>query len=167
MNATEDFKNAMGLIPLRYQKAVITLLAPHFSPEMLAVSVDYLNREEPSPLNPNEVIELVFKIVSDVTGVTDFRSSKSRTRKSEFVFARQLAMFAIYSALPQYGYGQVGKLFTPQFDHATIIYASKSMEARYAADKSSREVINAVADIMAEHSLYAFQNRLKIIQLIA
>jgi len=165
MNVTDDFKNAMGLVPLRYQKAVLTLLAPHFSPEMLAVSVEYLRKDETHELSPPEIIELIFKVVGDITGLREFR--KCKTRKADFVFSRQLAMFTLYNSVPHFSYQYVANLFTPRFDHATTVHACKSMEARYSTNKATRETINDLANILAEYGLYGLQNRLNLITRIA
>jgi hypothetical protein len=165
MNAANNLHEAMKFVPLRSHKAVLTILGPYFNPEMLAAAVNYVERFEALPMGPEEITEIIFKLVGDITENTTFR--KSKTRKVEFVFSRQLAMFAIYTEVPQYSLQKVAHLFTPKYDHATVLHACKSMEARYAASKSSRETINALAQLMAEHSLYSFQNRLETITVIA
>lgn len=161
MNAREDFNQAIRLMPMRYQKTILTALAPHFNPEMLAMSIDYLQRFETKVLTPNDISELIFKLVSDITGVMDFRDST--TRKIEFAFSRQLAMFALYNEVPQFSYQYVANLFGNKFDHATVVHACKSMEARYSSDKSSRQTIDALANLMAEQSLFTFKNKLESI----
>jgi hypothetical protein len=165
MNAQNNLHEAMKFVPLRSQKAVLTILGPYFTPEMLAVAVDHIERFETLPMGPEEITEIIFKLVGDLTENPNFR--KSKTRKVEFVFPRQLAMFAIYTEIPQYSLQTVANLFTPKYDHATVVHSCKSMEARYASNKSSRETISALASLMAEHSLYGFQNKLETITVIA
>lgn len=165
MNAASNLHEAMKFVPLRSQKALLTILGPYFSPEMLAAAVDHIERFETLPMGPEEITEIIFKLIADITENATFR--KSKTRKAEVIFPRQLAMFAIYTEIPQYSLQTVANLFTPKYDHATVVHACKSMEARYAANKSSRDVINTLASLMAEHSLYGFQNKLQTIAVIA
>jgi hypothetical protein len=165
MTARNDLNEALQLIPLRSQKTVLTILEPYFKPEMFLASFDYLEQLEQRPLGTDEISEIIFRLVSDLTGVTTFRKTKSR--KSELVFARQLAMFALYTECHNLSLQKVANLFLIKFNHATVLHGIKSMEARYSSNKGSREIIDALASLMAEHSLTTFKGRLKTIELIA
>ena len=165
MNSRNDLQEALQLIPLRSQKTVLTILEPYFKPEMVEASAQYLEQLEQRPLGTDEISEIIFRLVSDLTGVATFR--KAKTRKSESVFARQLVMFAIYTECPNLSLQKVANLFLLKFNHATVLHGIRSMEARYSSNKPSRELIDALASMMAEHSLFTFQGRLKTIEVIA
>jgi hypothetical protein len=164
MNAKIDLNEAMKFVPLRSQKAVLSILGPHFSPEMLAASVEYLERFEARPLQPNDVAEIIFKIVSDLTGVENIRDTTTRKRK--LVFARQMAMIAVYTEVATMSYEYIGSLFNPKRDHATVMHACKCIEAQYASDKATRDLLNSLTELLAEHSLYSLKNRFESINLL-
>jgi len=164
MNAKSDLNEAMKFVPLRSQRAVLAILGPHFSPEMLAASVEHIERFETHPLQPNDIAEIIFKIVSDLTGVENIR--ETTTRKRKLVFARQLAMIAIYTEVSTMSYEFIGGLFNPKRDHATVMHACKCIEAQYSSDKATRELLNSLTELLAEHSLYALKHRLELIPLL-
>lgn len=165
MNANETLKTATALIPHRYQKRVITLLGPHFSPEMLAEAVTYLESLEEAPMGPDEITELIFKLVGEITGVENIAATTSR--RFNQVLSRQMAMLALYLEIPGATFVMVGKLFEHQFDHASVVHAKKSMEIRYSCDPQTRNKLNELAKYLSEKNLSGLTNFLPQIDILA
>lgn len=165
MNANETLKTATALIPQRYQKRVITLLTPHFNPEMLAEAVTYLEGLEEPPLGPEEITELVFKLVGEITGVENIAATKSR--KFLEVLSRQMVMLALYLELPGATFEMIGKLFEHKFDHASVLHAKKSMEIRFSCDPNTRNKLNELAKYLSEKNLNGLTNFLPQIDILA
>ena len=165
MNENETLKTASALIPHRYQKKVITLLMPHFTPEMVAEAVTYIEGLEEAPMASDEIIEFVFKLVSELTGVDNIAQSKSRKHKE--VLSRQLVMLALYYEVTGASFDMIGKLFAHKFDHATVIHAKKSMVARYSCDLQTRNKLNDLAQYLSEKNLKGLAHFLPQIEIIA
>ena len=165
MTANETLKTATALIPHRYQKRVISLLMPHFSPEMMAEAATYLETLEEAPLAPEEITEHVFKIVSELTGVENIAQSTSRKHKE--VLSRQMVMLALYLELPGATFENIGKLFEHKFDHASVIHAKKSMETRYSCDSHTRNKLNELAKCLSDKNLKGLAHFLPQIEILA
>ena len=164
MNAEETLKLSLSVIPNNSRKEVLTLLAPYFNPEMLAASVEYLERYEPTPVPPHLRAELIFELIAEFTGNLHFRTSK--TKLNEFVFARYLAMLAIKHEVPEYSLKTIGKLFNPSYNHATVIHGLKHMANRYSIDKTTRQVLTHLCEILAQNGLYATAEALSKIAIV-
>lgn len=165
MTANETLKTATALIPHRYQKRVITLLSPHFNPEMLAEAVTYLESLEDAPMGADEITELVFKLVSEITGVDNIAGTISR--KFNEVLSRQMVMIALYKEIPGATFEMVGKSFEHKFDHASVVHAKKSMEIRYSCDPKTREKLNELAKYLSEKNLNGLAHFLPQIEILA
>lgn len=157
MSAEETLQQIMELIPSSNRRDVLLLLEPHLSPEMLAVVVSYIDRFNTPVMGSNEVVEVVFSLVAELTGTDDFRQSKSR--EVRYAFPRQLAMFVIYNEIPEYSYRNCAELFSHKFDHATAIHACKSMENRYTTDKTTRQRIDLLITLLTNRGLYGTRDR--------
>jgi len=163
MSAEEILQQAVELIPNSNRRNVLTLLAPHFSPEMLAASVRYLERFETAVMGSDEIVKLVFELVAELTDVPDFRQRK--TRQFQYVFPRQLAMFVIYNEIPEYSYRNCAELFAHKFDHATAINACHSIKDRYATDKTTRQRVDNLVSALVARGLFGTQKELESINI--
>jgi chromosomal replication initiation ATPase DnaA len=132
---------------------------------MLAEAVTYLEGLEEPPLGPEEITELVFKLVGEITGVENIASTTSR-RFAE-VLSRQMVMFTLYLEVPGASFDLIGKLFAHKFDHATVIHAKKSLVARYSCDPQTRNKLNELAKYLSEKNLSGLTNFLPQIDILA
>ncbi len=165
MNATETLKTASALIPQRYQKKVITLLMPHFTPEMMAEAITYLEGLEVDPMGAEQITEFVFKMVSELTGVENI--GKTTSRRFNEVLSRQMVMVALYFELPGATFENIGKLFHHKYDHASVIHAKKSMAIRYSCDPQTRNKLNDLAKCLSEKNLNGLAHFLPQIEILA
>ena len=165
MSAKTQLNHVTGLIPLRYHREILSLLSPHFDVEMSEAVEDYLSNIAAAPMSPFAVTELVFRLVTEITGVEHIRETK--TREFPKVFARQLAMVAIYCEIENSTYKSVGELFSANFDHASVIHAKKAIEGRYAADLPARKKINMLIKFLEEKNLTSTRDYFAKIEKIA
>jgi chromosomal replication initiation ATPase DnaA len=162
MSAETDFEKLLLLIPHRYHCEALNLLNQYLSPEMKWEANDYLKFYKKEPEAPAEIIKVIFQIVGEVTGVENVRDTKRRIYNE--VMARQLAMYAIYYELTNFGLSMVGQAFTHKFDHATVINAKKSIESHYATDGEFRRMFNQVAALMEKQGLTNLKARISILK---
>lgn len=162
MTAKTDFEKLSLFIPHRYHIESLELLRPYLSPEMVAEVNTYLSTFISEPTAPNEVINVIFKLISEATGVANVRDTKRRLFTE--VMARQMAMYAIYYEIPSYALATVGKVFTHQFNHATVINAHKAIESHYATDGDFRRLFNQLSELMAKQGLGNLKNRISILK---
>jgi chromosomal replication initiation ATPase DnaA len=165
MTENETLKTATALIPHRYQKKVITLLSAHFTPEMMAEAITYLEALEEPPLGPEEITELVFKLVGEITGIENIAATTSR--RFHEVLSRQMVMLTLYLEVPGATFDLVGKLFEHKFDHASVMHAKKSMEIRYSCDSKTRDKLNELAKYLTEKNLNGLAHFLPQIDILA
>ena len=165
MSAKIQLNHVTGLIPLRHQREILSLLSPHFDVEMSEAVQDYLSNIASAPMAPFAVTELVFRLVTEITGVENIRETKTRTFSN--VFARQIAMVAIYCEIENSTYKSVGELFAANFDHASVIHAKKSIESRYSTDIPARKKINILIKFLAEKNLTGTRDHFAKIEKIA
>jgi len=165
MSAKIQLNHVTGLIPLRYHREILSLLSPHFDVEMSEAVEDYLSSLAATPMSPFAVTELVFRLVTEITGVENIRETKTRTFST--VFARQIAMVAIYCEIENSTYKSVGELFAANFDHASVIHAKKSIESRYSTDLPARKKINMLIKFLAEKNLTGTRDHFAKIEKIA
>ena len=164
MNAKTDFEKLSVIIPHRYHVDAIELLRPYLSPEMLSETDEYMANFKLVPIAPKEVINAVFRLVGELTGITNVQHTNKRLHPE--VTARQLAMYALYYEIPNFSLASVGHAFTHKFNHATVINAHKSIEAFYATNLEFRKLINQLADNLSEMNLSNLKARLTILKTI-
>lgn len=86
-------------------------------------------------------INQIQKIVSNITGVS-IDQMNLRTRKREIVEARQLTMYFCY-AFTNNSLSQIG-LNIGGLDHATVLYANKTIENLTLTNKTIRIKVNTI-----------------------
>ncbi len=164
MSAYESLAQAIDLVSVQNRRALFTLLGPYFNPEMLAASVNYLERFNVPALTPNEIANKIFELIAEASGLEDYR--ESTTKKTPYVHTRQLAMFVLYTEIPEFSYQQVGNLFLKRFGHATVLHACQATEERYSCDRATRDRLNKLTASLANHGMFATRERLAKIQII-
>lgn len=164
MSAYETLAKAIDLVSVQNRRALFTLLRPYFNPEMLAASVNYLERFNVPALTPNEIADKIFELIAEASGLDDFRQSS--TKLINYAQTRQLAMFVLYTEIPEFSYQQIGNLFTKRFGHATVLHACKAVEERYSCEKSTRDRLNKLTASLANHGMFSTRERLDKIEII-
>lgn len=97
-----------------------------------------------------ENIDLIFSICCDATGVS-VQLAKSSTRKREAVTARQI-FFYIMRKYTRLSLTQIGSRAGFSFDHATVLWGLRSVEAQIDTNRvfkqTIKEVIQATEEII-------------------
>ena len=164
MSAYETLAKAIDLVSVQNRRPLFTLLGPYFNPEMLAASVNYLERFNVPALTPKEIADKIFELIAEASGLEDFR--QSTTKQTPYAHTRQLAMYVLYTEIPEFSYQQVGNLFTKGFGHATVLHACYATEERYSCEKSTRDRLNRLTASLANHGMFATREKLDKIEII-
>jgi chromosomal replication initiator protein len=85
--------------------------------------------------------EPIINTVAEHFGFTA-QDLKSKTRLREIVMPRQIAMFIMYQKITRITYREVGLAFYK--DHATVIYALKTVRGLYDIDKAYRNIVDEI-----------------------
>ena len=78
MSAYETLAKAIDLVSVQNRRPLFTLLGPYFNPEMLAASVNYLERFNVPALTPNQIADKIFELIAEASGLEDFRQSTTK-----------------------------------------------------------------------------------------
>lgn len=78
------------------------------------------------------IIDIVFEVLEDFPGLT-VDDLKGRSRTTNIVKARQVAMYEIYRQRDGIGYPRIGRWFGGR-DHTTVLHSVRKIEAERAAE---------------------------------
>lgn len=101
---------------------------------------------------PGEIFKAVCECVSAVTGVKNIQLTRRRTR--HISRARQYVVWLMLAELRGTGlitYLELGAMFEPSFNHATIIHSKNAIDSLIATDPDARQFISTMVKLLDAH----------------
>ena len=133
-------------VPARRGEFLVDLmkLCPQLENDIMEIiSAGVVSRAATSP---SVAFKDMCRIVGAVVNIHHVENYSGRKR--EFVFPRQVIMYAMKIQYPNFAYASIGKLFSHEFDHATVIFAVNKVEEQASVDKQYANLVRQILEAL-------------------
>ena len=155
----------MELIPQEKQSTALSIILPHLNYKTRQVCIRINNKLQSINLDEEHTFNIICDLVSAHTGVLNISSTYSRKKKE--VLSRYLVMFFMKEEFVNEGLmtlQYLGKLFKTSVAHSIVIYGSLQVQDLYATDRQVRDMMNDIAQSLADLGYTRPINKLKKIK---
>lgn len=167
LNSEESFYALLNFIPVSEHNNAIELLMPHLNASSRKVASRIYSQLNVSLADSSVAFLQICECVSSHTGVLNIPTTIGRQRNK--VLSRYIVMYCMvqqYVNERQLSLQAVGRLFSKQFHHCTIIHSIKQLENLYATDVNIRQMMDDIAECLAEYGLFQIKQNLKSIRIL-
>jgi chromosomal replication initiation ATPase DnaA len=151
LNPTNSIYELMDLIPADKQSTALSIILPHLNYKSRQICIRIHNKLQSVNLDEEHTFKVICDLVSAHTGVLDI--ANTHTRKKKEVLSRYMVMFFMREEFVNEGLMSLqylGRLFKTCIAHSIVIYATSQIQNLYATDKDIRDIMNDIAQSLAD-----------------